>query len=102
MKKICIVMGTALFLMCSLSGCRAQFDKMALDRKSDFGKLEREITVRNLRDNTVIWKFKGSAYIEDSSTVGNVTIVYYDEHGKPQKLDVIGDSYGVESITTNN
>lgn len=60
--------------------------------------MERTIIVTNMLTDETVWTYTGKAYISDSSSVGDITIVYYDLNNESKKADFIGKFFGVRSI----
>lgn len=82
-----------------LVSCGASWQQTVKDIKSDYsGGLARTIVVTNMITGEVVWSYTGKAYISDSSSVGDITIVYYDSYGESKKADFIGEFFGVKSL----
>ena len=97
MKKVIVVV--VLLVIVSLTSCGMGWENFKKDYKSNFGGgLERVITVKNMYTGELVWEYEGVAYIDGESSSGDVTIVYYDNHGKIKKADFIGALYGVQSF----
>ena len=98
MKRSIIIILTIVLTTVMVS-CGASWEQTKKDFVSDLGGgLERKITVTNLFNGEVVWSYEGKSYIDDCSTVGDVTIIYYDSRGNSKKADFLGQFYGVESI----
>ena len=98
LRALLIVTMLSLILMLFTS-CGMGWQNFKKDFKSDIGGgLSRLITVSNMLTSEVVWEYEGVAYIDDSSTSGDVTIVYYDKFGSIKKADFIGAIYGVQSF----
>lgn len=63
------------FLMLAFS-CGNEWEVTKKKWKSDFGNLERKITVYNI-NGEVVWDYSGSCYITETSINGNLTVIYY-------------------------
>lgn len=95
MKRVLVVVVLSMLL---LSSCGMGWQNLKKDIKADIGGgLDRDIKVTNLFSGEEVWKYSGISYIKDSSSAGDVTIIYYDQ-GKTKKADFIGLLYGVSSI----
>lgn len=85
-KKILVILVLVLVLLLFTSCTELQV--MKKDLASSTKGLERVITVKDFEGNE-IWRYEGRSYIDDRSSFGDVTIVYYE--GKtPRKIDFIG------------
>lgn len=88
-----------LIVLITFTSCGANWERMKKDWKADVGGgLARKVVVTNMLDNSVVWEYEGKCYIAESSDVGDITIVYYNEFGESKKADFIGRFYGVSSI----
>lgn len=88
-----------MFMLMLFTSCGMGWQNFKKDFKSDIGGgLSRSITVSNMLTSDVVWEYEGVAYIDDSSTSGDVTIVYYDKFGSIKKADFIGAIYGIQSF----
>ena len=97
-RKLTVVVLLVSLLM--LSSCGMGWQSMKKDFKSDLGGgLERTITVTNMVTGEEVWSHEGVSYIKDSSTAGDVTVMFYDGTSRaPKKADFLGTLYGVSAI----
>lgn len=98
MKKVfaVVLIVSALVLLVS---CGAGWERTKKNWNSNFdGGLIRQITVTNQLNGEVVWEYTGKSYINSNSSVGDITIIFYNEFGESKKADFIGNFYGVSSV----
>lgn len=76
------------FLLLAVS-CGNSWEVTKKKWKSDYGNLERKITVYNINGD-VVWDYSGSCYITESSSNGNLTVIYYVDN-IAKKADFFGN-----------
>lgn len=69
--------------------CGNHWEVTKKEWKSDYGNLERRITVYNINGD-VVWDYSGSCYITESSSNGNLTVIYYVDNAA-KKADFFGN-----------
>lgn len=79
-----------------LTGCNS-CTKFTKNMESDWGDLERTVTVTSAFTGDTLFHYEGSCYIAANSEMQGVTLIYYV--GKtPKKADFIGNGYNFVAI----
>ena len=86
MKKILLMLGLAT----ALTGCGNSWEVAKKEINSDLGDLKRAVKVYDSRSKDVLWEYVGDVYLTDSSSPGNITIIYRDSRGEVRKNDFVG------------
>ncbi|MDR0567978.1 MAG: hypothetical protein LBG87_02080 [Spirochaetaceae bacterium] len=91
MKKTAVLVITALWLF---SSCTMGMKESLKNITSNFGGLNREITVYNAYTGEKLYTYEGKAYITDDPKTSRITIVL--ANGK--KVDIVGINTIIVSI----
>lgn len=93
MKKILIFL---LLISAFFAGCNS-CTKMAKSLESDWGDLERIVTVTSTFKGDTLFHYEGPCYISDDQNEQGVTLIYYV--GKTaKKADFIGSGFNFVAI----
>ena len=93
-KLITILIFTAISI--AVIACNS-FKKFSKDVESDWGDLNRNVVVTSAFTGDTLFRYSGKCYISQSSTVGDVTLIYYDG-GEAKKADFIGNWFNFVAI----
>lgn len=86
MNKILLMLGLAT----ALTGCGNSWEVAKKEINSNLGDLKRDVKVYDSLSKETLWEYVGDVYLTDSSSPGDITIIYRDSRGKVRKNDFIG------------
>lgn len=73
-----------------LVGCGNSWEQKKKNWASDYGDLERDVTVINALTKDTLFSYSGPCYINTAASPGDITFIYY-VNGQAKKADFLGE-----------